>query len=207
MAALSRVFGKTSLQVMSCRSFANLLWRNNRVAVRQFAQDAAPAGKNGLDKYAQKPECVTIDCDPEVPRIDDVTGQMESRKLKIDQLSAYLPCPPAPAVVRVSCADMPSLPVQIKKKRRPFVNAAACKKPKPSASANECNKIDKAGCSKTRFPNCPPARNPPVCEKKRIRDKCEKVPAPFPAYSECFTPLKSMRKDECECHLSRNVCI
>lgn len=205
--SLRRVFGYTSLhtpkynlQQWMTRIFHNSPQpplfgekRTNSEEPRQLSK-----------KYESVPECQPPPCESEIPRADDKFPFVT--KIAKDEIGAYVICPPTQEKKKFSCSDLPMEVRPMKRKRKPFVPASACKKPKPSPSA-ECERLKKDVCLKLSFPNCMKARNPPKCLKEFKRPDCRRVPNPVPAYSECFKPPKKTRKDECECLSSKRLCL
>lgn len=197
MSSLCRVYGKTNLKTRSCRSAINLIHKMDFDVVRNMAT------KNGEDKYAKKPECMKVTCDPTIQRADD--KHPESRTTRADQACSYAACIPPPPRVKLSCADMPRPCCVQKKKRKQFVPIGACNK--PQSLMPPCMDVKADPCPKSAMVNCPTARIPPCCKKIFVRPVCDKPKPPFPSYSECFTPVKDTRKTECDCLLKqKDVC-
>lgn len=204
--ALRRVFAFTSLQ--------NSKYQLHQWIVRNFYKSPLShysEKQNGEDqhqlskKFESVPECKPLPCEPKIARADEKFPLIG--KVARDEIGAYIICPPAQEKKKFTCADLPLEPRPAKRKRKPFVPASACKKPKPSPSAEACEKLRHDLCYKITMPNCHKARNPPKCLKEFKRPDCKRVKPPVAAYSECFKPPKKTRQDECDCIVSRKVCL
>lgn len=200
--ALRRVFACTALH----KSSAYLQLRAfSRSPVFQKTETSADDLAKVTNKYAKNPECLQVDCEPPVRRAD--ANLSSAPTVKLDEVAAYSKCPPPVQVKKLSCADIPMDAKPPKRKRKPFVPASSCKKPKAAPEAPDCPKLKKELCPKIQMHNCPKGRNPPKCEKLLKREDCQRIPAPFPAYSECVKPAPNKRKTECECLVKERVCL
>lgn len=201
---LMRVVNKLTLQTVTKH---NLLQSNKFYdrSVIPLKRCFASAWKNGNGDHSKNPDCVKLECDPELSRQDSKLPS-ESFRLKRDQLGAYNMCAPPQQKRKFTCADVPHEPEPSRRKRKPYYPASACRKPKPSISASECAKIKEDLCKRLLFPNCPSGRIPPTCNRNFIRPHCKRQPYSFPAFSECHTLPRDTRFNECECLLKPPIC-
>lgn len=191
MSALFRKFGKTNLQLVTRRSCIRLI--RNYVTGTNGGSHTNPG-----EAFSKKPECIQMVCDP-MQEPHDTQLPPATRRVKMDQVTAYTKCPKQPKKKKVCCTDLPPPTNPNKKARKPYVPGTSCKKPKASPDADPCNKLKKDLCIKLGFPNCPAPLIPPACERPYLRDQCEQPKPPFPAYSELFSVPKDNRKNECTC--------
>lgn len=214
MASLLRKFGKTNLKLHSRRSYLRLVIRNYVVSSGSGSVNVGGGGAgvhgsgsttNPGEAFSKKPECIKMICDPNFER-HDTQLPPPSRQMKKDQVSAYANCPDLPPKHKISCANMPRDPNPNKKPRKPYVPGTSCKRPKPSANADPCEALRKDLCLKTSMPNCPSPVMPPNCDRPFVREICDKIKAPFPAYSELFSPPTSNFRTECTCLEHKSIC-
>lgn len=186
---LLRPFGKFSSKVLKSPNFIP----SKRCYALHFGNG------NGLSGGSYtNPECIKQECDPKNERHDKKVSN-DKEQVKKDQIGTYRNCPPPAKKAIVKCDDLPAEPQLPRRKRKPFVPAAACKKPTVSLSASVCDKIKEVKCKVVQMPNCSQARIPPKCLIVYKRPDCKRNEYKLPAFSECVKLPKKNRFDECEC--------
>lgn len=192
-----RIFGRSLFKQSKNQNFIPL----KRCFASQLGGNNGPNGN-----HSSKSECVKLKCDPKIERQDRKTIKSEGVTLKHDQVGTYRPCPPPMKRVVVKCDDCVVEPQLPRRKRKPFVPAAACKKPVVSVSATACEKLKENKCPVVQLSNCPNARIPPTCVNIFKRPDCKRKEYPFPAFSACYKMPKKNRFDECECLERAELC-
>lgn len=163
---------------------------------------------NGKDHTGKtNPECNKVECDPKMEPFDKNLALLtKPTEIKKDQPGSYRSCPPPIQKSVMRCEDLPQEPQAPRRKRKPFVPAAACKKPAVTVCVPPCEKVKEEKCRLKSMPDCPNARVPPKCPILNKRPDCKRQEYKFPAFSACFKLPQKTRVDECGCLDEARVC-